>query len=307
MSDSLLAEPSESLREGVHKPERTPQTPVAPAERIHSIDVLRGFALCGILAMNVVMFFWPYQVYEDPTLGGGFSGVNKVIWVVNHIVFDTKMMSIFSMLFGAGLVLKFTKAESEGRKIAGVYYRRILVLLAIGLVHAYLIWEGDILVLYAQCGLLLFLFRKKTPTTLIVLGTIFILMLIPMGIGFGAWVRSCNAAVPKVEQKVAAGEKLDGFEEFIHKTWPELKKEFAPDRKTLEEQVAKKIQIYRGGYLGVVKEARQDAHLDPNGGLDWIYLDGFGTNAPGNGPDETGSLRGAALEQILLVHAGAWI
>ena len=73
------------------------------------------------------------------------------------------MMTIFSMLFGAGLVLMDQRAASRGASVRGVYYRRVLWLLVIGLIHAYLIWSGDILVLYAECGLLLYLFRNWTP------------------------------------------------------------------------------------------------------------------------------------------------
>ena len=86
------------------------------------------------------------------------------------------MMTIFSMLFGAGLVLMDQRAEARGARIRGVYFRRVLWLLAIGCVHAYLIWCGDILVLYAECGLLLYFFRNLTPRTLIVLGVLALLL-----------------------------------------------------------------------------------------------------------------------------------
>ena len=134
--------------------------PVAAAERFFAVDVLRGFALLGILAMNIVGFGWPEAAYGDPFRGGGFEGLDRGVWFVNHMFFEAKMMTIFSMLFGAGLVLMDQRAEKRGAKIRGVYYRRILWLLVIGLIHSYLIWWGDILVLYAECGLFLYFFRN---------------------------------------------------------------------------------------------------------------------------------------------------
>ena len=94
------------------------------------------------------------------------------------------MMTIFSMLFGAGLVLMDQRAEKRGAKIRGVYYRRVLWLLVIGLIHSYLIWWGDILVLYAECGLFLYFFRNLRPRTLIILGLSAMLVLVPLVLGF---------------------------------------------------------------------------------------------------------------------------
>ena len=144
--------------------------PVSAPERLTSVDVLRGFALLGILAMNIVGFRLAWPAYGNPLRGGGFEGSDRAVWFFNHLVFEAKMMTIFSMLFGAGLVLMDQRAECARGPLRGVYYRRVLWLLVIGAIHAYLIWGGDILVLYAECGLFLYLFRNKTPRTLIILG-----------------------------------------------------------------------------------------------------------------------------------------
>ena len=104
------------------------------------------------------------------------------------MVFEAKMMTIFSMLFGAGLVLMDQRAEARGARIRWVYFRRIFWLLVIGLIHSYLIWVGDILVLYAQTGLFLYFFRNLKPWTLIVLGISAMLVLVPLILGFGAGI-----------------------------------------------------------------------------------------------------------------------
>ena len=138
--------------------------------------------------MNIVGFAWPEAAYENPLRGAGFAGLDRVVWFFNHMFFEVKMMTIFSMLFGAGMVLMDQLAQQGGARVRGVYYRRILWLLVIGVIHAYLIWWGDILVLYAECGLFLYLFRNLKPRTLIILGLAFMLVLVPLVVGFAAGV-----------------------------------------------------------------------------------------------------------------------
>jgi uncharacterized protein len=148
--------------------------PVKLNQRIGAIDVLRGFAVLGILWVNIEFFALPMMIFNDPSIAGGFTGINLLTWQTTAMMFIHKMMTIFSMLFGAGLILMYDRAESVGKKLGGVYYRRIFWLLVIGMLHAYLFWYGDILVNYAICGLLLFLFRKRSVKTLIIVGITFI-------------------------------------------------------------------------------------------------------------------------------------
>jgi uncharacterized protein len=228
--------------------------PVAESERLFPVDALRGFALLGILAMNIVDFAWPDNAYFNPRRGGGFEGADRAIWFVNHLVFEGKMMTIFSMLFGAGLVLMDQRAAARGASVRGVYYRRVLWLLAIGLVHAYLIWSGDILVLYAECGLFLYLFRNRTPRTLIILGISALLLLVPIVLGFAAGIDYMKAVTARVEAQQKAGETPKRFDQRIHDIWTkDVREHVSP---TPEERVRdwdKELAIYRGGYAGIVK------------------------------------------------------
>ena len=229
--------------------------PVAASERLFAVDALRGFALLGILAMNIVDFAWPDVAYGNPMRGGGFEGTDRVVWYVNHLIFEGKMMTIFSMLFGAGLVLMDQRAAARGASVRGVYYRRVLWLLAIGMVHAYLIWGGDILVLYAECGLFLYLFRNRSPRALIVLGVAALLLFVPLLLGFAAGLDSMKATAARVEARQKAGEPSTPFDKRIHEVWTEhLRKHFEP---TSEERVTewdKELSVHRGSYVGIVKE-----------------------------------------------------
>jgi uncharacterized protein len=137
--------------------------PVAPAERLESLDVLRGFALLGILAMNIRAMAGPFSTYMYPSALFDYEGASRAGYVFTTIAFDLKMMGLFSMLFGAGVLLYAAKSTATGTAPRGLWFRRMFWLLAIGLVHAYLIWPGDILVPYALCGLLVLWWVRRLP------------------------------------------------------------------------------------------------------------------------------------------------
>src|SRR5436190_20617055 len=86
---------------------------VAETERIISMDVLRGFALLGILVMNIQSFAMIGAVYDNPTAHGNLKGANLLVWLLSHLLADQKFISIFSMLFGAGIVLLWQRAETS--------------------------------------------------------------------------------------------------------------------------------------------------------------------------------------------------
>ncbi len=144
--------------------------PVIGAERITAIDVLRGFALFGILVVNIEGFSMIDATWVNPTSYGSLEGLNYWVWYANDLFFEYKFMAIFSMLFGAGILLMTGRAESKGVSATPLHYRRMLVLLVIGLIHGYLFWNGDILVWYSMCGLLLYLFRNRSTRALIATG-----------------------------------------------------------------------------------------------------------------------------------------
>ena len=143
--------------------------PVSGSERIHAIDVLRGFAVLGILSVNIWNFAWVTAAYPNPSVapGGGLGATDFGIWVAVNLLADTKFISIFSMLFGAGIAMMSERMDRRGVPGGRLHYRRQFWLLAIGLLHAYGIWHGDILVPYALCGFLLYGLRDWEPRRLL--------------------------------------------------------------------------------------------------------------------------------------------
>ncbi len=144
--------------------------PILGSERIESIDVLRGVAVLGILAMNIQSFAMIGAAYMNPTAYGDLSEANYAAWYACHLLADQKFMTIFSMLFGAGIIVMSGRRERAGEGSAGVHYRRMAWLAVFGLAHAYLLWYGDILFSYAVCGMVAYLFRKLPPAALVGLG-----------------------------------------------------------------------------------------------------------------------------------------
>ena len=160
-------------------PPAPPAAPVARSERIASIDVLRGFAVLGILIVNMQGFARVPSAYMNPTSGSAFDGAEAWIWAAVYILADTKFISIFSMLFGAGIAMMSERMASRGLSGTGLHYRRQFWLLVIGLVHAYLIWHGDVLVAYALCGFLLYPLHRLSARTLLWIGACMVAFVVP--------------------------------------------------------------------------------------------------------------------------------
>lgn len=226
-----------------------PLEPIRSFERYDSLDVLRGVAVLGILAMNIYFFGLPGAAYSNPTVYGGSRGADLATWVVTHLFFEVKFMTIFSALFGAGLVVMFQRAEARRQSLAKIYYRRILWLLVFGLIHAYGLWSGDILVAYAIAGLLIFLFRRRSPRTLIM--TACLVLLIPpiVSIGFGMFVQKMQAAKSEIAVLAAAGETPSEDQQKLAEWWEEMRPYFDPTPQEIEDE----LEIHRDGYPGIVR------------------------------------------------------
>ncbi len=140
------------------------------SERILALDILRGFALLGILVMNIQSFSMIEAAYFNPMAYGELEGLNWIVWYVGALFADTKFLGIFSMLFGASTLLIFEKARERGNRPFAVHARRNLTLLAVGWAHAQFLWYGDILYHYALAAFFIYLFRNRRPRTLFIAG-----------------------------------------------------------------------------------------------------------------------------------------
>lgn len=208
------------------------------ADRHISMDAMRGFAIMGILAMNIVAFAMPFWAYITPLAYGGDTAVDRGAWVISYVLLDGKMRGLFSLLFGASMMFIVERADAKGESAAKIHYSRMFWLAIFGLGHFYFIWFGDILLLYAAVGCLAFLFRRWEPRRLIKWAMIiFGIHLLLFGLQFvGLQVMQFFATQPG-----ASADLVKQYEEIVA----------SPD---FDFDTATQLAIHRGDYTGIVTE-----------------------------------------------------
>jgi len=219
--------------------------PVSGLERISAIDVLRGVALLGILLINITSFALPYEGTRT-LLAGSPRDPNTIVWFVVAVLFEGKMRALFSMLFGAGVILLTERFERRGdfARVADIYYRRTLWLLAFGLAHAYFLWEGDILTAYGLAGLFLYPFRKLRGRSLVVLGVLVLTLTLPAAVIEAQRLTRLHTAAAEAEAQKAAGHTLTRKQRDELNDWQDELDDAHPDADT----VAESVTAHRGGY-----------------------------------------------------------
>jgi uncharacterized protein len=220
-----------------------------PQPRIVTLDIVRGVAVMGILAMNIVGFALPFQVYANPVALGAAGEADMISWAISFILVDGKMRGLFSFLFGAGMLLVIEQAEAKGEASEVVHYRRMFWLLAFGLVHLYLIWFGDILVGYALVGMIAFLFCNLSQRALIgwAAGLLLVQLLILAG----------SAGVAAALQETAASSAADPA---AIAQWQGLEAQFGA---MSAQAITDDIAHYRGGYGDIAAARLHDDALAP--------------------------------------------
>lgn len=208
-----------------------------PAERIATLDAVRGFAVLGILLMNIVSMGLPAYAYVDPSYWGLEGAADLTAWRLNYILADGKMRALFTMLFGASMLLIAERAESQvasgGMGPAETHYRRIFWLFVFGMIHAWLFWYGDILVHYAIAGALIFpIWRWRVPGLVAVVVAMAALQL-ALNLGHHASLDALRDAAR------APGASVEAVA-----AWQEALRQEVPGRADAEAE----IRGYRGGF-----------------------------------------------------------
>jgi uncharacterized protein len=223
-----------------------PGVGTAEADRHISIDAVRGFAVLGILLMNIVGMGLPSFSYVDPTYAGGATGADLWTWAVNNVLSDGKMRALFTMLFGASAVLIAERAEGGKPGPMATHYRRMFWLFVIGMVHAYFLWWGDILVTYALAGLVIFPFRKLDWRLQLGIGVVVLAALLGLNL-FEA--RELSAMQVAAMSPNATPEAV--------KAWQEASQLVAPSADLGRQEIAG----YRGGVLDAFRVRSMAARL----------------------------------------------
>lgn len=205
-----------------------------PPSRIVTLDGLRGLAVMGILVMNVNAFAMPFPAYDNPAAYGPMRPADLAVWAAAFVAVDGKMRAIFSALFGASLLLVAERAAAAGRSVARVHYARMATLLLFGFAHAGLVWEGDILALYALVGMAAFPLRALPVERLLVLAGMLLL--------FGAGVLGLHyQALAALAQAAAAPGAAPGDVAI----WRDVLDQIAAPRRAA---LAADLALHRGGW-----------------------------------------------------------
>lgn len=189
-------------------PEVRPATelaPVAPEERIHALDLLRGWAMFGVLWSNL------NDWYGTAEPAGGFD--RALAWTQGWLL-ESRFYTLLCILFGVGFGIQLTRAAERGADVKATYYRRSLALLAIGIVHGLVIWNGDILTMYALVAFALVMFRTVSAKGILA-SAVLSWFVAPQLVGGVRFIAGQRYMVPRVNGATASWI-------FGHGTWLEI-------------------------------------------------------------------------------------
>lgn len=247
--------------------------PVSQSERIIILDSLRGIAILGILLMNIPGFALPEPVYGDPSVLNEWGTVNFKIWYFIEWFMEGSQRALFSMLFGAGIILFVTRQEKkvDGLWPADYFLRRQLWLMVFGLFNAFiLLWFWDILFHYACLGMIMFTFRRLSPKALIIGAAISLLLMTAREnldafrdrkmIAKGEVIAMMDTTVTKLTEQQKAD--LGAMTEFKEKTSAEGKK----------KKMEKSLAAVRGGYGGFYEYQSERSF---RGEINYLYYGGW--------------------------------
>lgn len=225
--------------------------PVSASARIASLDILRGFALLGILLVNILGFGMASIGYFHPFVGLGKNPeLNYAVWGAVNLFFEGSMRGLFSMLFGAGVVMFTTGfgSHSGTGKSARLHYRRTFFLLLFGIFDAYvLLWTGDILILYAIAGAILYPLRNTKPKTLILLSAVVLLCSSFVFATAGTLMTEGRDAAAVIEANPEGNHSTELHEQAD--LWYEADGTFTYNETAIQEE----LDVRRGSYSQVAK------------------------------------------------------
>jgi uncharacterized protein len=195
--------------------ESTPARPVGEGERVVLLDVLRGFALCGVFMANVYLWFSGRMFLSRPQAEAALQEASSLDIAINHAfgpLIGGRFITIFSFLFGLGFAVQLGRAERRGTSVVPVYTRRLMVMLGVGLAHLFLLFQGDIVSTYALLGFFLLLFYRRSDRTLLLWAAALLF------VGPVLWNMGLRQWVPHSNERSTALRAL-ALEAFSHGSW----------------------------------------------------------------------------------------
>ena len=223
-------------------------------DRIESLDVLRGFALLGILLVNIVAFGLVSSAFLDPGIYlTPVGGIDYIVWAFVELSSEGAMRTLFSILFGAGVVLFVTGSTA---KSGWLHYRRNFWLLVFGLINVYIfLWPGDILVTYALSGFVLWFVRNWKARSLLILATFLILIGSLQNFAMKSTLEIARDAAEEMKISISKGEDLDEETAEWAQGWIEYQEDNQAERDDIPNELKKRTSSYASAYEYNLKKA----------------------------------------------------
>lgn len=252
---------------------------IARSTRYETIDVVRGVAVMGILLMNIIAFSMPANAVLTPDTWLPDSFGNRAIWALNFILIDNKMRGLFSMLYGASMLILVTRTEAAGGNGMARHFKRSFWLLIFGLVHFFLIWDGDILTLYAMTGCIAVLFHRMGAQRLIAVSLLcFISQFLLWSAAFSSTIETDRRA------------QLPGASVAILKKADENRQEWGA---TNSKEALEQIKTLRSGYTTILHDRVTNQGTMPLNLLILYFSETLGLMLLGMALVKNGLLKGA--------------
>ncbi len=193
--------------------------PIADTERIEFIDVLRGFALLGVCLVNLVIFSGDGYITDAQRELLPFAAANMVVNFLIHFFAENKFLGLFAFLFGLGFSIQIQRAQARGSTGIGRFYRRIGWLFVFGAVHGWLLWWGDILRFYALWGMLLPLFIRLRPRTILMLALTISIVIAPLGGRIASMLYPAAREASNLDAQAFTAFSLGSYAEMLRLNW----------------------------------------------------------------------------------------
>ena len=225
-------------------------------DRIESLDVLRGFALLGILLVNIVAFGLVSSAFLDPGIYlTPIGGIDYIVWAFIELSSEGAMRTLFSILFGAGVVLFVTGSTA---KSGWLHYRRNFWLLVFGLINAYIfLWPGDILVTYALSGFVLWFVRNWKARSLLILATFLILIGSLQNFAMKNTLEIARDAAEEMKISISKGEEFSEETAAWAQGWIDYEEDNQAERDNIPNEIKKRTSSYSSAYEYNLEKANE--------------------------------------------------
>ena len=228
--------------------------------RIESLDVLRGFALLGILLLNILGFGLVSAAYLDPGIYlSPIGGIDYAFWAFVELTSEGAMRTLFSILFGAGVVLFVTGSTAKG---GWLHYRRNFWLLVFGLINIYIfLWPGDILVTYALSGFVLWFIRNWKARNLLILATFLILIGSLQNFALKSSLEIARDAAEEMKISITKGEEVSEETATWAQAWIEYENGYQTERDNIPNEIKNKTSSYASAYEYNLEKANETIYF----------------------------------------------